>query len=222
MPRLATSIALLALVIVAAGCFDASEEEPAVRFSDVVRGLDGEGVLLYRVESYTAGGYDLVLAGRGLTRLPERLVSETWLRVVDGELTEAVGRLSDAEGEVLELSANPTLGEFLSIDRFRFVELVEATRASVIAGELLVTPATAEGIDTLVRARTACRRSSERPAGEVFERTLVFSADFYPTGTNDCVVLTPDGGEIVLESSVASLEALPAAAWPAIAALVED
>lgn len=226
MPRrpLATSVAFALIAVAAAACFDASEgEEPLVRFVDVARSVEGDGVLLYRVESYTAGGYDLVLAGESEpTRLPERLVRETWFRVEDGEFSEAVSRLSTADGEVLSVSAEPDVEEYLSIDRFRFLDLVEETRAAVIAGDFVVRPHEREGIDTLVRSREACVRTSERPEGEAVERVLVFSADFYPTGTNECVVLTPAGEELLLERSIASLEALPASAWPAIAALVEE
>ena len=50
----------------------------------------------------------------------------------------------------------------------------------------------------------------------------MFSADLYPTGSYDCRVVTADGEELPVLESIASLEALPASDWPAIAALVEE
>jgi hypothetical protein len=220
---LATTIAFAVVAVAAAACFDASDEEPPVRFSDVVRGVEGDGVLLYRVESFVAGGSVRQLGSDNRSRrLPERTISELWLHVADGELTDTVARLSTTDGEVLDISAGPASEANLGLDLFTLVGRAEELRNELIAGERVLAEHPAGGIDVLVRGLEACPLSGEQPVGQALERYFVFSADLYPTGSYDCVIVTSDGREETMIESNASLEALPASTWPAIAALVEE
>ncbi len=176
------------------------------------------GVLLLRIDEFTDGGYGT----SGIGRLPDRIVHETWMQVVDGEIVDSIYRLSAVNGEVFDVRSGSDTGALPPLDAFRLEQVERDTQRDIDSGAAHLEIGSG-GLDVVVYPRgRGCSRSQERPEGDYEERAEVFAGTLQPVGTSNCIVRLPDGEVRVLDSSVMTTEALLASAWPSIVATLEE